>query len=118
PGRRDRGAQCDEPHCAHTVPFLSTSNDISSADLSLWFEAANGAADARQRLVERTWLACEPPLRRFHAEGRDALKQSMAMSVLRALATGQAPQRNLDAMLAWRGRAEITAFVRRSIRDR
>jgi RNA polymerase sigma factor (sigma-70 family) len=118
PGRRDRGAQCDEPHCVHTVPFLSTSHDLSSADLSLWLEAANGVPGARQRLVERTWLACEARLRRFNAEDRDELKQCMAASVLRALATGLVPQHNLDAMLAWRGRAEITAFVRRSIRDR
>jgi DNA-directed RNA polymerase specialized sigma24 family protein len=38
--------------------------------------------------------------------------------LLRALATGLVPTHCLDGLLAWRGRAEVSAFVRGKMRER
>jgi RNA polymerase sigma factor (sigma-70 family) len=94
------------------------SDHLTSDDQQLWRDAARGDADATERLVQRALRVCEGRLRRFRGDDRDDLRQCIAAAVLRALATGAVPRHNLDAMLEWRGRAEITAFVRRMIRER
>lgn len=91
---------------------------MTAADHELWRRAVAGEAPARQQLVERMWRACEFRLRPFAADERQEIQQNMAASLLRALASGVVPERNLDGLLEWRGRAEITGFVRARIRDR
>lgn len=94
------------------------SEPLSVADLQLWSSAAAGESAAGQQLVERMWQLCAFRLRHFRADEREEIEQSMAASLLRALASGVVPASNLDGLLEWRGRAEITAFVRARIRDR
>ena len=94
------------------------SGSLSVADHELWTLAASGESQAVQRLVERMWKLCAFRLRHFRKGERDEIEQSMAESLLRALAGGVVPQTSLDGLLEWRGRAEITSFVRARIRDR
>jgi len=77
-----------------------------------------GDARARQELVERAWRAVAERLQRFPEDAVEEIRQQIAESVLRALHSGLSPHTNLDGFLHWRGRAEITSFVRRGIRSR
>ena len=118
PCGRGRGSYLRTGVPAFPAESVATSQDLAAADRQLWQAAANGDEAAKQRLVERAWTACAFRLRRFRGDDRDEIKQSIAASVLRALASGVVPQRNLDGLLEWRGRAEITSFVRKMIRER
>jgi DNA-directed RNA polymerase specialized sigma24 family protein len=91
---------------------------LSAADRQLWQHACQGDVDARQQLIERMWQLCRHRLRPFASEERQEIEQNMATSMLRALGSGVVPNSNLDGLLEWRGRGEITAFVRGRIRDR
>lgn len=81
-------------------------------DLATWRAACAGDEPARTALVDRAWTSLQFRVRRFAAGERDELRQRIALAVLRAIASGVEPQHNLDAFLEWRGRAEITGYVR------
>jgi RNA polymerase sigma factor (sigma-70 family) len=87
-------------------------------DPSVWRAAAAGDPELRAALVERACQSVAVALRRFADSDQEDIRQAIAESVLRALATGLCPHANVDAFLHWRGRAEITAFVRKRIRER
>ncbi len=93
-------------------------DDRSELSVDLWRRAASGDVEARRRLVERAVQLSEYRLRTFRVEEREEIGQCIAASVLRALATGVVPESNIDGLLEWRGRAEITAFVRARLRQR
>lgn len=118
PGGRGGSSPARARDSAFPVASVATSQNLGFADWQLWQAAADGDAASRQLLVERAWAVCAFRLRRFRSDDREEIKQCIAASVLRALATGVVPQRNLDGMLEWRGRAEITSFVRTMIRER
>ena len=87
-------------------------------DTDAWRAAAAGDQALRQVLIERAWQLATGALARFAAEDQQEIRQSIAESVLRALATGLCPHANMDAFLHWRARAEVTAFVRKRVRER
>lgn len=91
---------------------------IPAGDRELWQRAQDGDAGARQQLVERAWQLSQRRLRSFRREEREEIEQGIAAAVLRAVASGVQPESNLDGLLEWRARAEITAFVRRRVRER
>lgn len=91
---------------------------LAPADLSQWHRAAAGEHAAQQQLIERMWRVTAFRLRMFRHAEREEIEQNMAAALLRALAAGLQPTENLDGLLVWRGRAEITAFVRTRLRDR
>ncbi len=93
-------------------------DDRSNLAVDVWRRAAGGDAEAQRRLVERAVTLCTFRLRHFRVDEREEIGQCIAASVLRALAAGLVPESNVDGLLEWRGRAEITAFVRARIRER
>lgn len=95
-----------------------TASPLSESDQQAWQRAVDGDAAARQELVERMWRLCQPRLRAFAAEERREIEQSMAAALLRALSSGVTPTSNLAGLLEWRGRGEITAYVRTRVRQR
>lgn len=101
-----------------TVLRLVNDGDLSAQDRASWTGAAAGDALQQQLLVERAWRLASFRLRGFQPEERDEIRQNIAAAVLRALASGVVPERNLDGLLEWRARAEITAFVRTRMRSR
>lgn len=94
------------------------SGDDLAGDRALWLRAQQGDAGARQQLVERAWRLSQRRLRSFRHEEREEIEQGIAAAVLRAVASGVLPESNLDGLLEWRARAEVTAFVRRRVRER
>ena len=95
------------------------SDDATPAvDRALWQLAQDGDASARQQLVERAWRLSQRRLRSFRVEEREEIEQGIAAAVLRAIASGVQLHSNLDGLLEWRARAEVTAFVRRRLRER
>ncbi len=90
----------------------------TDADARLWSAASAGDDEARGELVERAWRSTEMRLRSFSADDREEIRQEIAKSVLHAVEIGHAPTSNLNAFLEWRGRAEVTAFIRLRIRQR
>ncbi len=91
---------------------------IPAGDRALWERAQAGDESARQQLVERAWRLSQRRLRSFRVEEREEIEQGIAASVLRAIASGVQLQSNLDGLLEWRARAEVTAYVRRRMRER
>lgn len=87
-------------------------------DAELWRLASAGDQESRQTLIERSWRLSAARLSTFAPDERDEIRQEIAESVLRALATGLSPDSNLAGFLEWRGRAEITEFVRKKMRTR
>lgn len=96
---------------------MSSQPELPPLDRQLWLAARSGDEPARLQLIERAWSGNRIRLRRFSADDREELQQRIAAAVLRALASGLEPKSNLDAMLEWRGRAEISAFVRGKVRE-
>ena len=101
-----------------TVLRLVNNGELSAQDRASWAGAAAGDPLLRQQLIERAWRLANFRLRGFQPEERDEIRQNIAAAVLRALASGVGPERNLDGLLEWRARAEITAFVRTRVRSR
>ncbi len=95
------------------APVSESASPSTDARDDPWSRALGGDADARTWLIARAWALAGARLGRLTADQREEIRQEIAESVLRALATGLAATANLDAFLAWRGRAEITEFLRR-----